>query len=132
MGSERAKREEVCFELGCNVYGRLSYFVGLLESARPGRCEEARRELLSLLKFFPKIEPLCPVGSRREVNMSDQTLVNLIHRYISTDDTDESRRIIDAYEAATADQKEVVDDIFISLCGYQLSTLIEEWRQHSS
>lgn len=61
--------------------------------------------------------------------MSDRTLINLIQYYISTDDTDDSRRIIDACKAATTDQRAVVDDIFISLCGYRLSTLITELRE---
>lgn len=58
MGSDQARRQDICCELGCNVYGRLSYFIDLLESDRPGRYEEARLELLRLLRFFPKNKQL--------------------------------------------------------------------------
>lgn len=54
------------------------------------------------------------------------TLVSAITDNILTDDTDDSDRIHRAYAAATPDQKAVVDDIFISLCGYSLETLIKE------
>jgi hypothetical protein len=50
---KRISRAEICAELGCNVYERLGYIIEVLESGRPDRYEEARHELLSLLKFFP-------------------------------------------------------------------------------
>jgi hypothetical protein len=56
----------------------------------------------------------------------DTTIVQTVAEYIVSDDTDDSWRIARAYAAATADQKAVVDDIFISLCGYSLKTIIGE------
>lgn len=53
------------------------------------------------------------------------SLVMRVAYHIIMDDTDDSRRVIDAYNDATPDQKAVVDDIFISMCGYRLCSLIE-------
>jgi hypothetical protein len=60
--------------------------------------------------------------------MKAMTLVNKIEFYIRTGDADGSQRIVDTYRAATLDQKRVIDDIFMSLCGYALCTLIEGTR----
>lgn len=54
------------------------------------------------------------------------TLVSAITQHILSDDTDDSDRIHRTYAAATLEQREAVDDIFISLCGYSLATLVAE------
>ena len=56
--------------------------------------------------------------------MSTTSLVTRVARLIDSDDTDDSQRIIDSYRNATPVVQEAIDDIFISLCGYQLKTLI--------
>ena len=53
------------------------------------------------------------------------TLIQSIQSAIFDDDTDDSDKIIDAYEHLDPRSKEAVDDIFISLCGWSLTTLIE-------
>lgn len=55
-------------------------------------------------------------------------LINRIERAISSDDDSPGRnseRIVERYEAATEAERAVVDDIFTSLCGWTLKTLIE-------
>ena len=59
----------------------------------------------------------------------DYSLVNRIQNAIQSDDEDNSERIIAKYEAATPEQRAVVDDIFISLCGWSLDTLIKGKEQ---
>lgn len=46
-----AAREAVCAKIGVNIYARTSLFV---QFAEQGQYEHARRELLDLLRFFPK------------------------------------------------------------------------------
>lgn len=53
------------------------------------------------------------------------SIASQVYDAIATDDEDGTDQIIVAYQHATADQKAVIDDIFISLCGWQLSTLIK-------
>lgn len=49
----RSTKEAVCARLGANIYGRVDVF---LDKAERGDDAAARRELLALLKFFPKCE----------------------------------------------------------------------------
>lgn len=56
-------------------------------------------------------------------------LIEHIYNEMSTDDenTDkESERIISLYKAADTATKSAIDDIFSSLCGWYLATLIEK------
>lgn len=53
------------------------------------------------------------------------TLIQSIQASIFDDDTDDSDKIIDAFSEMDPKTKEAVDDIFISLCGWSLTTLIE-------
>ena len=54
------------------------------------------------------------------------TLVNkIVFHIMARDPADESQRIINAYNASTEDQRAVVDEIFVSLTGYWLCTIIE-------
>jgi hypothetical protein len=51
---DRARREEIINEIGCNAYGRLQCIMRVLDWNRPNRDAKVRRELLALLKFFPR------------------------------------------------------------------------------
>ena len=53
------------------------------------------------------------------------TLVNKIVFHVMASDADESLRIIEIYNRSTADQKAVVDEIFLSLTRHRLRTMIE-------
>lgn len=83
-----------------------------------------------------RAEPLADILTTEQLAASAQvpgcalTIVQQVQEAIFTDDTDDSERIIQAYEEATAEQRAVVDDIFISLCGYRLATFIERWRSN--
>jgi len=55
-----------------------------------------------------------------------QSIVNRIQELIATDDDDQSERLVADYEAASEAERAAIDNAFISLCGYQLSTLIKE------
>lgn len=59
--------------------------------------------------------------------MSHEFISDQVAEAISTDDDNPRRnteRIIDAYEGASKEQRALVDDIFTSLCGWSLETLI--------
>jgi hypothetical protein len=60
--------------------------------------------------------------------MSDSPYISdQVAEEIATDDDNPARnteRIIAAYESASTEIRAVVDDIFTSLCGYSLQTLI--------
>jgi hypothetical protein len=53
------------------------------------------------------------------------SIASQVYDAIDSDDEDGTARLIEAYMDATPDQKAVVDDIFISLCGWSLNTLIK-------
>ena len=58
-----------------------------------------------------------------------ENLIEKITRLIMTDDANgdkESNRIIQTYQNANDVQKALIDDIFISLCGFSLNTLTSE------
>lgn len=50
----KEKREQICNLIGCDVYGRLRYIARVCDWSKPGRDQEVRKELLALLKFFPR------------------------------------------------------------------------------
>lgn len=58
--------------------------------------------------------------------------INLYERIqddMNTDDEDTdkiSRKLVARYQALTDEQKEVVDDTFITLCGWSMATMISE------
>lgn len=58
--------------------------------------------------------------------------INLYERIqddMNTDDEDTdkiSRKLVARYQALTDEQKEVVDDAFITLCGWSMATMISE------
>jgi hypothetical protein len=52
------------------------------------------------------------------------SLVARVFKLMAGDDTDDSARIEAAYLRADADGKKLLDDVFISLCGYSLATLL--------
>lgn len=59
----------------------------------------------------------------------EENLVEKVLRMMETDDDNtakNSQRIIDTYSAADDKSKAMLDDVFISLCGYSLSTLTSE------
>ena len=58
-------------------------------------------------------------------------LIEQIAEAINTDDSDtaeDSQRIIDAYHQAPLREKLILDNVFISLCGWSLATLLQ--RKH--
>lgn len=62
---------------------------------------------------------------KKDINM-------IILEHIKTDDsynTNSNDRIMSVYNNANDTQKELIDDIFISLCGYSLDTIIKQVRQ---
>lgn len=57
------------------------------------------------------------------------TLVDRIENLMHSDDEDREKssvRIYDAYQSASKGAQQVIDDIFISLCGYQLQSLFTD------
>lgn len=54
MSTVDKARAAVCDRIGANIYGRVAEF---LRKAEQGDDAAARRELLALLKFFPKEKP---------------------------------------------------------------------------
>lgn len=54
------------------------------------------------------------------------TLIERIYEEMLSDDEDDSDRLKALYEQATPDQKKVLDDALICICGYSLQTLISE------
>jgi hypothetical protein len=48
-----------------------------------------------------------------------------VAQLILSDDTDDTQRIVTAYGKASEHEQYVIDDIFISLCGYSLRTIID-------
>jgi hypothetical protein len=59
--------------------------------------------------------------------MAKIDIVITVQTLIASDEEDtekSSTRIAQAYDAADPACKEVIDDIFISLCGYSLKTII--------
>ena len=54
------------------------------------------------------------------------SIVSRIQELILSDDTDDSERLVNDYQEASAIEKAAIDNAFISLCGYSLATLIKE------
>lgn len=50
----KEKREQICNQIGCDVYGRLRYVARVCDWNKPDRDVEVRKELLGLLKYFPR------------------------------------------------------------------------------
>jgi hypothetical protein len=61
-----------------------------------------------------------------EEGRMETTLLNLINQNMADDDDDGSVRILEAFNGADAKTSAVIDDIFISLCGWSLTTLISQ------
>ncbi len=60
------------------------------------------------------------------------TLIDQVELEMTTDDEDrvyQSDRLIDEYNNASEEAKRVVDEIFICLCGWRLSTLLEQRKE---
>lgn len=53
-------------------------------------------------------------------------LVERIQNLIASDDVDQGERMVRDFQTLSQSQREAVDDIFICLCGYRLTTLIED------
>lgn len=56
----------------------------------------------------------------------------IYHSMETDDDGPNSDRIITAYEAASEETKMIIDDIFISLTGWTLKTMIEQEQNGTS
>jgi hypothetical protein len=56
-----------------------------------------------------------------------KSLIRTFQEQFETDvsNPSDNARILRRYETATSEGKELLDDVFISLCGYSLETLIE-------
>ena len=57
----------------------------------------------------------------------------IVQNLITTDDSysgAENNIIIKRYNGASVDEREIIDDIFISLCGYSLDTIISEYNDN--
>lgn len=52
------------------------------------------------------------------------SLIESIYTNMASDDEDDSERLATLYANATPDQKKVLDDALICICGYTLSRLI--------
>ena len=58
-------------------------------------------------------------------------IVEAIENSMATDDEPNSkkgRRLMVTYDAATDGEKAIVDDIFITLCGFSLKTIRKDWE----
>jgi len=64
--------------------------------------------------------------AREPATQMKSNIVDAVQGYMLSDDTNDSTRIQNSYEEATPDQRAIVDDIFASLCGYSLATIISE------
>jgi hypothetical protein len=53
-----------------------------------------------------------------------ETVLNLLETDDETDPQGQSDRIKRRYEAQTPEVRDAIDDIFVSLCGYSLKTII--------
>lgn len=56
-----------------------------------------------------------------------KSLIETFQEQFETDvsNPSDSARILRRYETATSEGRELLDDVFISLCGYSLDTLIK-------
>jgi hypothetical protein len=54
------------------------------------------------------------------------TLIQHIRESIDEDDLDQSSLLASVYHNANPDEKGTLDEAFMALCGWQLSTLIEK------
>ena len=63
------------------------------------------------------------------------TIKNLLIKEIETENTlnnvIDNKRIVEKYKTLDNKSKDVVDDIFIYICGYSLNTLIEKSEKES-
>jgi hypothetical protein len=63
------------------------------------------------------------------IKMGKNNIISVVQEAIESDDepqTKQNRLICKAYYNANEDQRKVVDEIFTSLCGWRLKTIIEE------
>lgn len=52
-------------------------------------------------------------------------IVSTIYNEIGADDYNQSARIIEKYDAMTSEQKAIVDDLLIDICGWAMDSLVE-------
>ena len=57
--------------------------------------------------------------------MGVSDVVSTIYNEIATDDYNQSARIIEKYEAMNDEQKHIVDDLLMDICGWTLDSLID-------
>jgi hypothetical protein len=53
-------------------------------------------------------------------------LISHIHQAISSDDTDQSQKLADLYLSTNEAGRELLDQAFACLCGWQLQTLMKQ------
>lgn len=54
------------------------------------------------------------------------SVVSRIAEAILNDDDDQSERLVNDYQNATPEQKQAIDDALICICGWSLTTLMEQ------
>lgn len=62
-------------------------------------------------------------------------LIEIIYDQMITDDYNTSKsshRILETYDNADSETKDIIDDILISLCGYSMPTLIDMVRDNKA
>lgn len=60
------------------------------------------------------------------------SLFQLFYEYVETDDENfdkKSQRLKNTYNNANSDEKRLIDDLFITLCGYSLRHLIDKTEE---
>jgi hypothetical protein len=65
----------------------------------------------------------------------DTQIVVTLYEYFSTDDEPARRKgysLRRKYEDASETEKEIIDDLMITICGYSLKTIIEEAKSECS
>jgi len=55
-------------------------------------------------------------------------LISHITEQILSDDYDESKELEEKYNNASLEEKQIIDSVFLSLCGWTLETLIKKTK----
>jgi hypothetical protein len=56
--------------------------------------------------------------------LDDEAIVPAIQELIASDDSNDGDRIRERYETSAPGTQQAIDDIFISMCGYSLKTIL--------
>lgn len=125
-------RDKVCERLGVDIYRRLDDIKRILDENDPKLDSMVTIELVLLVRFFPQLKRSVWDASKlpREEIITligdDLSLVTKISYQIDEDDNDQSDRIVAMYEEGTPEQKKLLDDFCICLCGWSIETLLKQ------